>query len=176
MSWTDFYRRRDALDAVIREAHRDGDDRLPFAEIPGAAEIFGSEEELALALQYKWSQLLAGALRARVAGPEEADAAPAGSDEVDGVTAAWRDTARRHPGLRRLLDTQLTRFPRGRRARAAELRMLAVTAGLAEPHEAPEHAARIGETLLTLAHEAAPARACRRGAVGTLLRRLAPAG
>ena len=53
-------------------------------------------------------------------------------------------------GLLTVVDANVERYPALRRAHQAELRMLAVTSGLAEPHEPHDEAARIGATLVAL--------------------------
>ncbi|WP_020657615.1 hypothetical protein [Amycolatopsis benzoatilytica] len=171
MSWTDFYRRREILEATVRQARRAPDAPLELDEIPGAADEFGTEENLLLALQYKWSQLLSGYLRAEFADPDEADDA---GDQVDAVTRAWRQAQHDHEDLRAVLDGALTRCPALEPLHRIELHTLALTAGLAEPHEPADEIVKVGRALEALlrAGDAAPAR--RRGPVGHLLRLLAP--
>ncbi|PXY27227.1 hypothetical protein [Prauserella muralis] len=177
MSWNDFYQRRDIIDAVLREARRDPRGPLPFARIPGAARAFGSEENLLLALQYKWAQVLSGRLRAQAAGPEDAADVPGWGerDHVDAVSRAWLSATREHPTLRAVLDAHADEYPRLRAAHEAELRMLAVTAGLAEPHEPREEAVKVGRAFVSLLRgrdaTASPRR--RSNPVGQLLRKLA---
>ncbi|MGH3520204.1 MAG: hypothetical protein ACRDQ7_23040 [Haloechinothrix sp.] len=177
MSWNDYYARRDALDAVLRHAERDPSGPLPFAEIDRAAELFGNEERLLLALYYRWTQRLSGYLRAEVAGPEDSDVAP-GADEpdyADRVADAWRTTAAENPALRAVLDASIERYPAALiPALEREQRMLAVTAGLAEPYEPGAEVTRIGAAFLALVRhrDAKPAR--RSSPVGQLLRLLAP--
>jgi hypothetical protein len=55
MSWNDFYRRRDALDAVLRDARHD-----PSAPLLVDPDVFDSREELLLALRHRWNQRLNG--------------------------------------------------------------------------------------------------------------------
>ncbi|MFF5992521.1 hypothetical protein [Prauserella flavalba] len=177
MSWNDFYRRRDIIDAVLKQAARNPRAGLPFAEISGAREAFGSEEKLLLALQYKWTQVLTGTLRAEVAGPEDAYDVPGGEpDHVDAVSRAWRTAARENATLRAVLDASVDRYPALRRAYEAELRMLAVTAALAEPHEPRDEVTRVGEAFVSLLRARAGHLTAGRRAnpVGQLLRRLAP--
>ncbi|MEU6642221.1 hypothetical protein ABZ863_06685 [Saccharomonospora sp. NPDC046836] len=177
MSWNDFYRRRDIIEDVLRRARQEPDTPLPFADVDGAAETFGSEEHLLLALQYKWTQVLSGRLRAEVAGPEDADGVPGRGerDHVDAVSRAWRTAAYDNATLRSVLDANIERCPALREAYEAELRMLAVTAALAEPHEPREDVTRIGSAFVSLlrARTARPS-ARKANPVGRLLHRLAP--
>lgn len=97
MGWADHYRRRDAIELVLATEG----DRLPYAELDSVRAAFPSREDLALALQYRWTRALAGRLDVALL-----DAARfADVDHVGAVAAAWRATARRHPALRRLLDS-----------------------------------------------------------------------
>ncbi|WP_370939272.1 hypothetical protein [Amycolatopsis sp. cg13] len=171
MSWTDFYRRREILDAAVRQARRAPQAPLSLAEIPGAAEEFGTEENLLLALQYKWTQLLSGYLRAEFADPDEADLP---GDQVDAVTRAWRQAQHDHEDLRAVLDGALERCPALEPLHRIELHTLALTAGLAEPGEPADEIVKVGRTLdaLMRAGDAGPVR--RRGPVGHLMRLLAP--
>lgn len=59
MSWTDFYRRQEILEATVRQAGRNPGAPLPLDEVPGAEDHFGCEENVLAALQYKWTQVLA---------------------------------------------------------------------------------------------------------------------
>lgn len=176
MSWNDFYQRRDVMDAVLRQAKRDPGASLPFAEVPGAVEAFGTEQELLLALHYKWTQLLSGYLRAEVGGPEDADDVPArdDTDHVDGVSRAWQAAARDHETLRAVLDANRERHPAVAKMCESEQRMLAVTAGLAEPHESAEEITKVGAAFDALLRNGPTRHARRRSPVGHLLRMLAP--
>ncbi|SFB35715.1 hypothetical protein SAMN05216266_1093 [Amycolatopsis marina] len=175
MSWNDFYRRRDVIDTVLTLARRAPEGELPFAEVPGAEQAFGSRENLLLALHYKWTQVLSGYLRAELAGPE--DVPDSDRDRVDAVTRAWHRAVREHGTLRRLLDANLDRYPALHPLDEAEKRMLAISTGLADPHEPADEVRKIGAAFVALLHHSprsAPAR--RRNPVGHLLRMLAPAG
>ncbi|QRP44241.1 hypothetical protein [Amycolatopsis sp. FDAARGOS 1241] len=176
MSWTDFYRRREILEAAVRQAKRTPGEPLDLAEIPGATDAFGCEERLLLALQHKWTQVLGGHLRAELADPE--DAADDGvGDQVDAVCRAWRRAQAEHEALRALLDAGLERHPALVPLHEGELRMLAVTAGLAEPGEPAEELTRVGYAFdsLVRAGDRRPERpARRRSPVGHLMRLLAP--
>src|SRR2546423_3027138 len=132
MSWTDFYRRQEILEATVRLAGRNPGAPLPLDEVPGAEEHFGTEENVLLALQYKWTQVLTGRLRAEVTDPDGADGL---GDHVDAVTRAWRATFEEHETLRAVLDCGLERYASLSRMHEAALRTLALTAGLADPRE-----------------------------------------
>jgi hypothetical protein len=171
MSWTDFYRRQEILEATVRLAARNPGSPLPLEEVPGAEDHFGTEENVLAALQYQWTRALAGRLRAEVVDPDDADGL---GDHVDAVTRAWRATAGEHEALRAVLDGGLERHASLRRTHEGELRMLAVTAGLADPREPAEEIVKVGhalEALLRTSHEE-PAR--RRPVLGHLRRLLAP--
>jgi len=144
MSWTDFYRRRDAIDAVLAHAEQHPGAGLPFDELPAG---FADRESLALALQYKWSQVLTGHIGAALS---ETDRKP-DVDHVEAVAAAWRLAARQHRALRGLLDQYMTEAgPEFRRTLRAEQRMVAFAAGLAEHGEPADETARIGAAFLAL--------------------------
>ncbi|MDT8914422.1 hypothetical protein [Amycolatopsis sp. PS_44_ISF1] len=174
MSWTDFYRRREILEAAIRHAGRAPGEPLMLEEIPGAADVYGSEDNLLLAMQYKWSQLLGGHLRAELADPADAEADAMDRDQVDAVSRAWRRAQSDNEALRAVLDGAQERCPALARQHEGELRMLALTAGLAEPGEPAAEITKVGHALdaLVRAGDSGPVR--RRGPVGHLLRLLAP--
>lgn len=179
MSWNDYYRRRDILDAVLRHARRDPEAPLAVSEIPGAADEFGTEDNLLLALHYRWQQALSGRLRAAVGGPEDSADLPGGrdTDHVESVSRAWRKTLSEHATLRTVLDAHLDDHPALRRAHEAEMRMLAVTAGLAEPGEPADEVTQIGKTLVGLMRtRTSELGAAPRNPFGQLLRKLAPTG
>ncbi|MCR3719100.1 MULTISPECIES: hypothetical protein [Prauserella salsuginis group] len=178
MSWNDYYRRRDILDTVVRRARRNPEAPLSIAEIPGATEEFGTEEKVLLALHYRWQQALSGRLRTEVGGPEDSADLPGGrdADHVDAVSRAWRKTCSDHATLRAVLDAHLDDHPPLRRAHEAQLRMLAITAGLAEPGEPADEVTQVGNTLVELMRTRASDHAAPRNPVGQLLRKLAPAG
>ncbi|EIE98066.1 hypothetical protein [Saccharomonospora glauca] len=180
MGWSDFHRRRDIMDKALAAAMRDKEARIPFDRIEGAREFFDTEEDLLLALQHRWQQILTGHLRAEVAGPEDASTVPGGEsdehhDHVDAVSRAWRRAVRNHPELDTVLSANSERFPALRRAREAELRLLAVTSGLAEPHEPEDEVTDVGATLVALLrYRDTPVRARGVNLLGHWLRRLAP--
>src|SRR5882672_2947419 len=147
MSWNDFYRRYDALNAVLEQASLDPAGTLPFTEVPGVAEVFGSPAELLRALHHRWFMALTGRVEVALAEAER----DRDVDPVDVVAAAWRSTAVWHDVLRRLLDANTEEHGAAMRAALeGEQRMLALAAGLADPHEPKEEITRIGATFLTL--------------------------
>ncbi|MEV0681244.1 hypothetical protein AB0I60_32475 [Actinosynnema sp. NPDC050436] len=131
MSWDDFYRRRDALDAVLRTA-------TPAAPLTFDHEVFATEEELLLALHHRWMQQLTG--RLGVALEDEDD------DRVEIVTRTWRALAAQQPVLRAVLDEHLT----SPEAVGREQRLLALTSGLAELSESSDEITRVGAAFATL--------------------------
>jgi hypothetical protein len=138
MSWQDYYRRRDIIDAVLRRAAHDPRGPVPFAVVPGARESFDSEENLLLALHYKWTRLLGGHLRTELL------------DDTDHVAAAgraWIRASREHPTLHALLDAHRDRYPSLRAVHEAAQRMLALAAGLALPGERATEITGVGAAL-----------------------------
>jgi hypothetical protein len=174
MSWNDFYRRREVMDTVLDDARLNPAGELPFAGIPGAEELFGTEQDLLLALQYKWNQVLSGQLRAESACPDDAHAEAGEFDQVDAVSRAWQKAAAEHETLRAVLDAHADAHPALRAVHQAELRMLAVTAGLAEPTETAAEVTKVGVALDALLRNGPARPARRRSPVGQLLRLLAP--
>jgi hypothetical protein len=137
MSWGDYYQRRDAMDQVL--AHGRVPDMVP--------EAFDSREELALALQYRWSQHLTGQVAVALADAEHAPDV----DHVEAVASAWRTTARRNPALRTLLDDYAADAgPDFGEAQRVEQRMLAQAAGLADANETAAETTRIGAAFQAL--------------------------
>ena len=147
MSWSDYYRRRDVIDAVLASA---GPIEEIFTGIPAAAEVFATTDELLLALDHKWTQQLTG--RIGMALSEETD-----GDRVDAVSAAWRRTVAENPRLRRLLDDNAGGVLAD--ATAREHRMLALAAGLAEFNEPNEVLERVGGAFAALLRGRVPAAA-----------------
>lgn len=171
MSWTDFYQRRDAIDLVLARAGRNPGGGLPFADLTDVRDQFGSCEELALALQYKWSQLLHGTLGVALLDAEK----DTGADNLEAVASAWRRAAAQAPVLRELLDGYVEQAgPEFLAALAAEQRMLAYASGLAEFGEPAEETARIGSAFLALIRETPTPRyrGCHR--IERLIRKVVP--
>ncbi|HWE90420.1 MAG TPA: hypothetical protein VG317_13240 [Pseudonocardiaceae bacterium] len=171
MSWDRFYRRRDAINTVLAAAKRNPEAGLPFEELPEVTEVFDSREELALALQYKWSQLLSGRINLALSDAEQG----AEVDHVEAVSAAWRATAIGHPALRRVLDDYaIEGGPKFQAGLRGEQCMLALAAGLANSAESTQEINRIGEAFLRLIRST-PEQAVprRRSPVEQLLRKLA---
>ncbi len=149
MSWSDFYRRRDAIELVLAHTRRTGDTHLPFAELPAVAREFADRDDLALALQYKWSQVLMGRIAVELTDAEQTPDV----DHVDAVTRAWRTAAAQQPQLRALLDTY-TADPQASDEFLAQVRAehrsLALAANLAELGEPTEEISRIGAAFVSL--------------------------
>ncbi|HJP79190.1 MAG TPA: hypothetical protein VJ914_33260 [Pseudonocardiaceae bacterium] len=171
MSWTDFYQRRDTIDLVLARARRNPGGGLPFADLTEVRDQFGSCEELALALQYKWSQLLHGTLGVALLDAEK----DAGADNLEAVASAWRRAAAEAPVLRELLDGYVEQAgPEFLAALAAEQRMLAYASGLAEFGEPAKETARIGSAFLALIRDTPvpQRRGCNR--IEQLIRKVVP--
>ncbi|MET1071156.1 MAG: hypothetical protein ABWY11_00770 [Umezawaea sp.] len=132
MGWTDFYRRRDELDAVLRRA-----ERHPAAPLDFDPDVFADADELLLALHHRWLQRLTGRLGVALTGTE---------DRVDAVLTTWRALAAEQSALRGVLDAHLT----DPEAVGREERLLALTSGLAELSEPTAEVTRIGAALLAL--------------------------
>ena len=150
MGWHDFYRRRDALDAVVEQ----GELRT--------SDVFPTEGELLPALHHRWARRLA----ARVELAELSD-----GDRVDEIGRAWRRTAADNAALLAVLDAH-AEHPMLRPLVDAEHRMLARAAGLTEAGDSAAAEASIGAAFVAL-QRTAPERA-RRNPVERLFRRLVP--
>lgn len=175
MSWNDYYLRRDVLDAVLEQAKRDPAGDLPFDEVPHAADLFGTREQLLLALNYRWTQLMTGYLRAEAAEPEAWEVAPGNEepDYTDRVADAWRKAASEHSTLRAVLDANIERHPRTMQpALEREQRLLALTAGLAEAYEPAAEVTRVGAAFMALTRHRGVSPVRRANPVGNLLRKL----
>jgi len=92
MSWTDFYRRRDAIDAVL--AHAEQHPRWPACRSTSYRQGSPTARAWRSPLQYKWSQVLTGHIGTALS---ETDRKP-DADHVEAVAAAWRLAARPAPG------------------------------------------------------------------------------
>jgi len=158
MGWANYYQRRDAIDQALTHAEQHPGAGLPMHE-EGVRAVFADRESLALALQYKWSQILMGHIAAALVDVESL----VDADQVEAVAAAWRTAARRQPALRDLLDGHTAEAgAEFRRALRAEQRMVAFAAGLAEPGEPADETARIGAAFLGLVRGAPHQRVNRR--------------
>jgi hypothetical protein len=174
MSWNDFYRRRDVMNDVLRRARRNPEGELPFAEVTGAEELFGTKQDLLLALHHKWTRLLSGYLRAESAGPDDTLAGDQENDQIDAVSRAWKKAAKDHETLRAVLDAHLGESPALLAMHQADQRMLAVTAGLADAREPIAEITKVGVAFDALLRSSLARPAYRRSPVGHLLRMLAP--
>ncbi len=69
MGWADHYRRRDALDAVLRDARRD-----PSAPLIVDPDVFPTLNDLLLALDHRWQNKLTARMEAAALdGPVDED-------------------------------------------------------------------------------------------------------
>lgn len=179
MGWNDYYARRAVMDAALEAARRDPAAPLPFAHIDRAADLFGTPEQLLLALYHRWTQRMTGLLRAGAAGPEDAATVPdqAAADYPDRVAAAWRETRAENQTLRAVLDANIERYPGVLLpALENEQRILALTAGLADLSDTPREAIETGAGFLALIRHGDDPRARQHSPMGQLLRFLAPTG
>ena len=129
MGWNDFYRRRDALDAVLR--------RDPAGPLEFDRTAFETADELLLALHHRWLQQLTGRLGVALADTD---------DRVETVLRTWRVLAAEQPALRGVLDAHLA----DGEAVEREERLLALTSGLADLSEPAAEVTRIGAAFLAL--------------------------
>ncbi|GAA4006302.1 hypothetical protein GCM10022247_30020 [Allokutzneria multivorans] len=171
MSWDDFYRRRDALDAAVATACTHPDTQLPVVtEDPlagssmNAIEDLSTAEGVAQALHYRWMLLLTSRVDLALLEAERT-----GGDLVEAVTSAWHRTAETEPALRRVLDAN----PVPAASLAREHRMLALAAELACAGDSDENIERIGAALLGLVRSAPKPVAPRCSPLSGLLRKLA---
>ncbi|MFC0539990.1 hypothetical protein [Kutzneria chonburiensis] len=146
MSWNDYYRRRDVIDAVLATT---GTIEAAFTQVPDAAAVFADTDELLLALDHKWTRALTARIGLALSDTER--------DRVDAVSAAWRRAVADNPALRRLLDENSNGVLAD--AVAREHRMLALAAGLAEFTEPNEVLERVGGAFAALLRGRVPAAA-----------------
>jgi hypothetical protein len=146
MSWNDYYRRRDVIDAVLATT---GTIEDAFTQVPDAAAVFADTDELLLALDHKWTRALTAHIGLALSDTER--------DRVDAVSAAWRRAVADNPTLRRLLDENSNGVLAD--AAAREHRMLALAAGLAEFTEPNEVLERVGGAFAALLRGRVPAAA-----------------
>lgn len=157
MTWNDFYQRQHAIRAVLDHAREHPSAPLDLEAVPAAAAVFTDRDELLRALQHKWSRSLTGRIDI---GVEDADADPRG-DRVEAVSAAWRRTTADNPVLRLVLDSHADE-PAITGLLRQERRMLAVSAGLAEPNEPAAELDRVGAAFLGLLRTSTSSAAQRR--------------
>jgi len=146
MSWNDYYRRRDVIDAVLAT---EGAIEETFTRVPDATAVFADTDELLLALDHKWTRALTARIGLALSDTE--------GDRVDAVSAAWRQTVTENPALRRLLDENSGGVLAD--AAAREHRMLALAAGLAEFTEPNDVLERVGGAFAALLRGRVPAAA-----------------
>ncbi|SDC59934.1 hypothetical protein [Actinokineospora iranica] len=169
MSWNDFYRRRDALDEVLRHARQNPEGTLPYDEIPEVAEVFSGPDEVLLALHHRWTMKLTGRVNLAQAEAERDRSV----NLIDAIIQAWRATAVENPVLRWVLDANADAYADTLRpAIEAEQRMLALAAGLCEPDEPRAEITRVGGAFAALVRSAPERSERRRNPVELLLRRL----
>ena len=171
MTWNDFYRRQDAIKAVLEYARQNPSETPTPQAVPEARGVFADTDELICALHYKWVQ----ALTARVGlALDDADGEPQ-LDRVQAVTNAWRRAATDNPVLRGVLD-RYDGEPSSNlhRSREREQRLLALAGGLTEIGEPPAETARVGSAFLRLLQVPAPESCAKRPRAFDRLRNLLP--
>ena len=146
MSWNDYYRRRDVIDAVLATA---GPIEEAFTRVPDAAAVFATTDDLLLALDHKWTRALTARIGLALSDTE--------GDRVDAVSAAWRQAVTENPALRRILDENSGGVLAD--AAAREHRMLALAAGLGEFTEPNDVLERVGGAFAALLRGRVPAAA-----------------
>ena len=146
MSWNDYYRRRDVIDAVL--ASRGPIEEI-FTQVPDAAAVFATTDDLLLALDHKWTRALTARIGLALSDTE--------GDRVDAVSAAWRQAVTENPALRRILDENSGGVLAD--AAAREHRMLALAAGLGEFTEPNDVLERVGGAFAALLRGRVPAAA-----------------
>ncbi|GLZ36157.1 hypothetical protein Lesp02_83440 [Lentzea sp. NBRC 105346] len=99
MSWSDFYRRRDAIDAVLHDARHD-----PSAPLIVDPDVFESLDELLLALRHRWNQRLDGRVAVELIDTDD--------DYETVVARVTRRLSVEDPTLRAVLDAHVTELAR----------------------------------------------------------------
>lgn len=143
MTWTNFRRRGELLNKVVRAADERQDGLLPM-ELAGVADTFADELDLLAALSLKWHMRLSGYVE------EALTHQP--MDPPSAIAGAWYLTAADLPGIRQILD-HYRAFPLNSAmaqtlhvAQAKEWHLLAIAAGLAnDESEAATQAGRAVE-------------------------------
>lgn len=96
MTWDAYHRRAAVAQAAAELAETRRDGVLPWSELSGATDAFGTPERLVGALQMRWHTRLAGAIERELANePGELERS---------VVHAWRRCEAEMPGLRAVLD------------------------------------------------------------------------
>ncbi|TWP48866.1 hypothetical protein FKR81_26600 [Lentzea tibetensis] len=99
MGWSDFYRRRDAIDAVLNDARHD-----PAAPLIVDPDVFESRDELLQAMTYRWNQRLTSRIAVELLDT---------TDDYDTVVArVTRMLSVEDPTLRAVLDAHVTHLAR----------------------------------------------------------------
>lgn len=139
MSWNDHHQRQAAIRAVLDEARRDPATALTTVPTP-----FTDRAQLLHALHYTWTQALSGYLEAALADDTSAE-----DGHVQAAAGAYQHAAAAYPALRALLDHHRD-DPALHECLQREQRLLALSAGLADPDEPAAEITRVGSTLQQL--------------------------
>lgn len=91
MSWSELHERHAVLEVVLARAQADPATALELDEMPDVVRLFGSVDNILLALQHRWTNHLAARLDQAL---------------EDGTTLddAWLELAAQQPALRGILD------------------------------------------------------------------------
>jgi hypothetical protein len=128
--------RSSVLQDVMEFAETRRDGHLPWTEVAGTQEVFGTPADLLGALQMRWHTRLSGAI--------ERELTEQPWDLPQAVLHAWRALRAEMPGVRAILDAYADEEAM-QRARRKEWVLLASASGLAAMDD-PE-AVRIGQQL-----------------------------
>jgi hypothetical protein len=125
--------RSSVLQDVLAFAETRQDGHLPWSEVAGTQDAFGTPADLLGALQMRWHTRLSGAI--------ERELTEQPWDLPQAVVHAWRTLRAEMPGARAILDAHADEEPM-QRARRKEWVLLATASGLAAMDDAS--ALRIG--------------------------------
>lgn len=157
--WETVHRRTALLNDVVGQLDAGRTD-LPWTD--DLAAEFENPDALLVALHDVWTRGLEGRIHLGLEMDDEGDLAAAVAD-------AWRYTAERLPGVRRILDVNATAAVL-RHAERAEHQMIAVAAGLAAFGDPVTRSVRLGQSFVTGLRAQAPS--VRRGKRRPLMTRI----
>lgn len=121
MTWDATHRRDTVLRDVMATAENRRDGHLPWTDVPGTEQAFGTPADLLGALQMRWHARLSGAI--------ERELTEQPWDLAQAVVHGWRALSADMPGVRAVLDAHAD-DPAMQRARRKEWTLLATASGL----------------------------------------------